>query len=77
MGLQVNIDPDLCIGSGDCERLVPEAFTLVDVLGVSVARPAAATMDRVRIVAAAMGCPTQAISVRDDEGALLHAANGG
>jgi ferredoxin len=76
MGLQVSIDPDLCIGSGDCERLLPQAFQLMDELGVSVPRPEAASADPAGILAAARGCPTQAIRVIDGDGTVLHAANG-
>lgn len=75
MGATVTIDPDLCIGSGDCVRLVPDAFELREDLGVSVPRPAAATTEIELLVRAAVGCPTQAIRVVGPDGVLLHAGN--
>ncbi len=76
MGLSVSIDPDLCIGSGDCVRLAPEAFELRDDAGISVPRPAAATEPLERLRKAAMNCPTQAIGILDADGTVIHAANG-
>jgi len=75
MGLEVTVDPDLCIGSGDCIRLAPRAFRLDEAAGVSVALPEAASVDRDLVVQAATGCPTQAIRVVDN-GSVLHEANG-
>jgi ferredoxin len=75
MGVTVTIDPELCIGSGDCVRLVPDAFELREDLGVSVPRPAATTTDVELLVRAAVGCPTQAIRVVGADGDVLHAGN--
>ena len=77
VGVSVTIDPELCIGSGDCVRLVPAAFELRDDLGVSVPRPGAADVAVDLLVRAAVGCPTQAIRVEADSGAVLHAGNTG
>jgi ferredoxin len=77
VSLTVTIDPELCVGSGDCVRLVPEAFQLVDELGVSVPRPDAGDADPRRLLEAALGCPTQAIRVVDEAGRVLHASNPG
>lgn len=77
MAVSVSIDPDLCIGSGDCGRLAPGAFELRDDLGVSVPRPGAAETDVALLVRAAVGCPTQAIRVVADDGTILHASNSG
>ncbi len=76
MGLEVTVDPDLCIGSGDCVRLVPQAFVIDESLGVSVALPGATDLDRELVLLAATGCPTQAIRVMAD-GAVVHESNGG
>jgi ferredoxin len=56
-------DPDLCIGSGECIRLVPEAFELDEEAGVSHPLPAAARTDPERLRATAAACPTGAISL--------------
>jgi ferredoxin len=73
--IQVHVDPDLCIGSGDCVNLVPTAFRLDEGQGVSVALDGARDIDPARLVTAARGCPTQAIRVVVD-GVVIHASNG-
>ena len=77
MGVRVSIDPDLCIGSGDCGRLLPGAFELREDLGVSVPRPGAADADVGTLLRAAIGCPTQAIRIVAADGTVLHASNSG
>jgi ferredoxin len=77
VGASVSIDPDYCIGSGDCVRVLPEAFELRDDLGVSVPLPGAATTDLELLVRAARACPTQAIRVVAQDGAVVHDSNGG
>jgi ferredoxin len=74
MGLEVTVDPDLCIGSGDCVRLAPHAFAIDEGSGVSVPQAGAAGADRDLLLEAAMGCPTQAIRVVAD-GVVLHESN--
>ena len=71
MPARVRIDPDLCIGSAECNRIVPEAFRLDDDLGVSVPLPGAGLVDPERLYAAEAGCPTGAITIggADDEDA--------
>jgi ferredoxin len=69
MGLEVEIDRDVCMGSGNCVYEAPGAFDLdddsisfvVDVTGVP----------EESIVAAARKCPTHAITVRRDGVSLL------
>jgi ferredoxin len=69
MGLEVEIDRDVCMGSGNCVYEAPGAFDLdddsisfvVDVTGVP----------EESIVAAARNCPTKAITVRRDGVSLL------
>jgi ferredoxin len=63
MGARVIIDPDLCIGSAECNRLVPEAFLLDEDLGISVTLPGADLVERDRLYAAETGCPTGAITI--------------
>jgi ferredoxin len=77
VGISVTIDPELCIGSGDCVRVLPTAFELREDLGVSVPRPGAGDADRERLLDAATGCPTQAIRLVDVDGTVLHASNSG
>lgn len=60
---RVTIDPDLCIGSGDCVRLLPEAFQIDERRGVSTPLPGVATADADLLAEAAFNCPTHAIAV--------------
>lgn len=60
---RVTIDPDLCIGSGDCVRLVPDAFRIDERRGVSTPLPGAATADADLLAEAAFNCPTHAIAI--------------
>lgn len=74
MPTHVSVDPDLCIGSGDCVRLVPSAFRIDESQGVSAPLAGAATEDRDLLVRAARGCPTQAIRIVAADGEVLHEA---
>jgi ferredoxin len=75
MTTRVSVDPDLCIGSGDCARLAPSAFRVNDDLGVSVPLEEAATTDVALLIRAAMNCPTQAIRLVAEDGTVLHESN--
>jgi ferredoxin len=68
MDLEVEIDRDVCMGSGNCVYEAPGAFDLDDDSVAFVVDPAGSTEDRV--IAAARKCPTHAITVRS-EGATL------
>lgn len=74
MAVEVTVDPELCIGSGDCVRVAPEAFHLDEIAGVSVPLQGAASTDIALLVRAAEGCPTQAIRLVQD-GVVLHESN--
>lgn len=74
MAVEVSVDPELCIGSMDCVRLVPAAFQIDESQGVAVPQDGVATTDVSLLVRAAMGCPTQAIRVVSD-GEVLHESN--
>jgi ferredoxin len=71
----VSVDPDLCIGSGDCQRLAPSAFRVDEARNVSDVLDGAATTDVSVLVRAAMNCPTQAIRVVAEDGTVLHESN--
>lgn len=64
---RVVIDPDLCIGSGECVRLAPAAFRLDEELGVSVPLPAARLVARALLFDAEAGCPTGAITILEED----------
>jgi ferredoxin len=68
MTSQVSVDPELCIGSGDCVRLLPGAFHIDVSRGVADALPGAARADRVLLLRARSNCPTHAIELSDENG---------
>lgn len=72
---RVTVDPELCIGSGDCARLAPGAFRVDEERGVSVPLDGAAETDRELLLRAAVQCPTQAIRVMAPDGTVLHESN--
>lgn len=61
--VRVSIDPDLCIGTGDCVRLAPAAFHLDASRGVSTVLEGAGAAEREVLEEAAFNCPTRAITV--------------
>jgi ferredoxin len=70
MRMEIDIDRDSCMGSGNCVYTAPGVFELDDdsIARVVDADPDAATQDA--IVTAARQCPTHAITVRRDGEAL-------
>jgi ferredoxin len=62
MGIDVEIDRDLCMGSGNCLYEAPGVFDLDEDSVAFVVDPTASPEDNV--VAAADRCPTNAITVR-------------
>lgn len=62
MGLRVTVDPELCIGSAECVRIVPEAFRIERISGVSRPTDLAETADQALIEEAVRSCPTGAIA---------------
>lgn len=64
--IRVEVDRDLCIGSGDCVATQPEVFDLDDEGKAVVLDPDAASTDDV--VEAARNCPVTAIFVIGEQG---------
>ncbi len=66
VALEISIDREVCMGSGNCSFWAPGVFDLDDDGVAIVIDPDGAPEDK--IVLAAQGCPTQAISlVKDGE----------
>lgn len=66
MALDIRIDRDACMGSGNCSFWAPGVFDLDDDGIAVVIDPEAQPEDKT--ILAAQGCPTQAIAVfRDGE----------
>lgn len=61
MGLEIEIDRDACIGSGNCTFAVPGVFALDDDGVAIVVDPSAG--DEAKIVEAAKNCPSKAIKI--------------
>lgn len=64
MSLDIVIDADKCMGSGNCSFWAPGVFELNDD-GIAIVVDAAAAPEE-KILLAAQGCPTQAIAVDKD-----------
>ncbi len=64
--IKVEVDRDLCIGSGDCVDSTPDVFALDDEGKAVVLDQDAAEVDD--IVEAARNCPVTAIFVIGEEG---------
>jgi ferredoxin len=64
MGLEVEVDGELCMGSGNCIYEAPGVFDLDDDSVAFVVDSAASSEEQ--IIAAARKCPTHAIAVRRD-----------
>jgi len=65
---QVIVDPDLCIGTAECVRILPSGFQIDESRGVSVPQPAARTADRELLAEVVRSCPTGAVRVVDAQG---------
>jgi ferredoxin len=61
MSNHVDVDRDLCIGSGTCVRLAPGVFALDEDEISVVVSPDAADISKLRLAAEA--CPTEAIRI--------------
>ena len=64
MAIEIEIDRDVCIGSGNCVYTAPGAFEL-DNDDVAVVLDPSATSEE-NILIAARRCPSRAITVRRD-----------
>jgi ferredoxin len=64
VALEISIDRDACMGSGNCSFWAPAVFDLDDEGIAVVVDPQGAPEEK--IVLAAQGCPTQAITVMKD-----------
>ncbi|HET7653258.1 MAG TPA: ferredoxin [Acidimicrobiales bacterium] len=63
MGIDITIDRDTCMGSGNCSFWAPGVFDLDDEGIAIVLDPTAAPIDKIRL--AEQGCPTRAITLTE------------
>ena len=68
MAAEVTVDPDLCIGSAECVRILPNGFEIDEARGVSVAQPGAGAAEFDVLVEVVRSCPTGAVRVLDAQG---------
>jgi ferredoxin len=61
MSLEIRIDREACMGSGNCAFYAPATFDLDDEMKAIVIDRDGDPDDRIRL--AAEGCPTRAISI--------------
>lgn len=64
MALEIQINREACMGSGNCSFWAPGVFDLDDDGIAIVIDPDAGPRDK--ILLAAQGCPTQAITILED-----------
>jgi ferredoxin len=66
MTLEIKINREICMGSGNCSFWAPDVFDLDDD-GVAIVTSIDGSPEE-KVILAAQGCPTQAISIiRDGE----------
>lgn len=63
--LNVEVEIDLCVGTGQCEMLVPEVFTVGDDGVVELHPDAVADADPTLLRRAVRNCPTAALQLAD------------
>lgn len=68
---RITVDPDLCIGSAECVRLLPDCFKIDESRGVSVPQPAARSADLGLLAEVVRSCPTGALRAVDANGDAL------
>ena len=66
--IRVEVDRDLCIGSGDCVATAPDVFALDDEGKAVVLDPDGTDLDEV--VDAARNCPVTAIFLSGEDGEI-------
>lgn len=71
MSYRAEVDEDLCVGSGDCVQIAPEAFAIDERNGWAVTLPGLATTDDAAILQAGHACPMNAIRVLDQDGTVV------
>ncbi len=74
MALEININREICMGSGNCSFWAPDVFDLDDD-GVAIVISADGSPEE-KVILAAQGCPTQAISISRDGEIIVQGAAG-
>jgi ferredoxin len=69
VALEIAVNRELCMGSGNCSFWAPGVFDL-DEDGIAIVLDPEAAPEE-KVILAAQGCPTQAISVTKDGAKLV------
>jgi ferredoxin len=69
--MQVTVDPDLCIGTAECVRILSSGFQIDESRGISVPQPPASTAGLELLAEVVRSCPTGAVRVVDAQGNAL------
>ncbi|CAB4651692.1 unannotated protein [freshwater metagenome] len=72
MALEIKINREICMGSGNCSFWAPETFDLDDD-GVAIVTSIDGSPEE-KVILAAQGCPTQAISIIKDGEVIVQGA---
>ncbi|MEI8335592.1 MAG: ferredoxin [Actinomycetes bacterium] len=72
MALEIKINREICMGSGNCSFWAPETFDLDDD-GVAIVTSIEGSPEE-KVILAAQGCPTQAISIIKDGEVIVQGA---
>ena len=67
----VEIDRNLCIGAGTCAALAPKSFILDDQAKAVILKSIDEETQDI-ILAAAKGCPVEAIIIKDEKGNKIY-----
>jgi ferredoxin len=67
MGYRVEADLDLCQGHAMCELEAPEIFTVPKRGKVEIRTAEPSEEDRPQVEQAVWACPTQALSIKEDQ----------
>jgi ferredoxin len=68
VGYRIEVDMDLCQGHAMCELEAPDHFTVPRRGQVEILDAAPPEADRARVEHAVWACPTQALSIVEEEG---------
>ncbi len=74
MALEIKINREICMGSGNCSFWAPDVFDLDDD-GVAIVTSIDGSPEE-KVILAAQGCPTQAISIIRDGEVIVQGAPG-
>jgi ferredoxin len=67
MGIRIEVDIDLCQGHAMCELEAPEYFKVPKRGQVEILKGTAPEEDRTEVEQAVWACPTQALSIKDED----------